>query len=59
MIHVSNSPFVFILRPNSDFSCDDAIVMAAAEVNPLMTGWDIKLMRKPVGSHVKIIKKTL
>lgn len=59
LIHVSNSPLVFIVRPKSDFSCDDAMVMAAAEVKPLMTGWDIKLMRKPVGSHVKVIMKDI
>lgn len=55
LIHVSKSPLVFIFRPKSDFSCDDAMVMAAAEVNPLMTGWDMKLMRNPVGGQVDIV----
>lgn len=35
------------VSPKSPFSCDEAMEMAAAEVNPTMTGFDMKVMRNP------------
>lgn len=37
-------------RPNSPFSCEAAMEIAAAEVKPAMTGLDMKVMRNPVTS---------
>lgn len=34
-------------RPNSPFSCEAAMEIAAAEVKPAMTGLDMKVMRNP------------
>lgn len=53
LAQVSVRPSVLRLSPNNGFSCDDAMVMAAAEVNPLMTGWEMKLMRNPVSGTVR------
>lgn len=43
----STSLFSLILSPKMLFTCPEAIVMAAAEVNPDMTGKDMKSMTMP------------
>lgn len=44
----SRKAFVLPPRPRSPLSCDDAIVIAAADVNPDVTGIDIKSTKNPV-----------
>ena len=41
-------PFAGNLRPRRAFTCVEIIVMATAEVNPLITGVEMKFTMKPV-----------
>lgn len=56
----SRNPFALNDNPNRDLTWVDVIEIAAAEVNPLMTGLDIKLTIKPETNenyHYKVLHK--
>lgn len=47
----SRKPSVLPGIPKSCLNCDEAILIAAAEVNPVITGREMKSKRKPVNNY--------